>query len=470
VPWVIIYIIMNLSVHELRKKHSRFIYHSYQFDIEKEIIRFSFHFEIEPNISFFPQVNIEGINSERIKTLGPVVLNNLAFQMGLMEIPSYWKAACSPEILVKAGFLDRYQLVWWKDLLIRGLGEFFYINSIDFTSRDFVIIKAEKEMKKRNNLYAGKLNSGRYLVPIGGGKDSSVTSELLKNANKIITPFCLNPTEASLQIIKFNGFKSPIIAERKIDNKLLALNKKGYLNGHTPFSAYLAFLSSVVAVLFDNKTILVSNGKSANEENVIFNEEEINHQYSKSFRFEQKFRDYAKKYLATDLEFISFLRPLYELQIAKIFSGLPDYFSIFKSCNKGQKTNTWCHKCAKCLFVYTVLYPFADKKILTSQIFSEDLFEKKELIPMVQKFLEFNSVKPFDCIGTREETIVAFYLCLEKAKKNEGRLPLLLRMIEDIKMIKLSDKEKSKKEILKSWDEQNFLTEDLEAILRHSER
>lgn len=61
--------------------------------------------------------------------------------------------------------------------------------------------------------------------------------------------------------------------------------------------------------------------------------EKINHQYSKSYEFEMDFEDYSKKYLKGNVKYFSFLRPLNELQIAKIFSKHKKYHKIFKSCN-----------------------------------------------------------------------------------------------------------------------------------------
>ena len=92
------------------------------------------------------------------------------------------------------------------------------------------------------------------------------------------------------------GYKDKIVyVKRTIDKNLIELNKQGYLNGHTPFSSMLAFLSYLVAYLTGKKYIALSNESSANESNV--EGEKINHQYSKSFEFEQDFRNYADKYL-----------------------------------------------------------------------------------------------------------------------------------------------------------------------------
>ena len=161
---------------------------------------------------------------------------------------------------------------------------------------------------------------------------------MLFRSKEKIQCLALNPTRASKKIMKIARCKSSIIVERKIDKKLLELNQKGGLNGHTPFSAYLAFLSVLCAVLFDFKFIAFSNERSSNEGNLKYLGRVINHQYSKSFDFEKKFRDYSKKYLAKNVEYFSFLRPLYEIQIAKIFSKYPQYLNAFLSCNEAYKT------------------------------------------------------------------------------------------------------------------------------------
>jgi hypothetical protein len=66
------------------------------------------------------------------------------------------------------------------------------------------------------------------------------------------------------------------------------------LNGHTPFNALLAFLTYLVAYLGNKKYIVLSNESSANESNV--RGLKVNHQYSKSFEFENDFNEYTKKY------------------------------------------------------------------------------------------------------------------------------------------------------------------------------
>lgn len=432
----------------------------------------SFSFEIEPDIYFSPKITINNVGQSKINNLDDETINNLAFHLGLMEIPSYWKAACSPEIIIKAGFLTKEQAQWWKNLLLNGMGQFFYTNKIDFTAPNFVAIK--NEAKQDFQAFEGKLNQEKILIPVGGGKDSIVTLEALKKIRKLnLNCLILNPTHTALKVAETAGYKNPIIVTRKIDQTLLELNQKGYLNGHTPFSAYIAFLSVACALFFDFGKIAVSNERSANEENLVFLGRKINHQFSKSFHFEKVFASYAEKYLAKDIHFFSFLQPLYEIQICRLFSQYPQYFSIFKSCNKRQsvktirpfgleKENIWCCNCPKCLSVFVCLYPFIKEKDLI-KIFGQNLFEKENLWPIVLNLIGETGHKPFECVGTKEETLAAFYLSLKKTKKS---LPVILAKFKEEILPKHLDLDQLSDKILNSWNEEHSLPADLEEILK----
>lgn len=454
---------MAYTLSELRERHPRFFYHGYSIAREEGNLRFSFDLEIEPGIRFAPSVLFQGVDAERVRSLGEEVLNNFAFHLGLMEVPSYWKAACSPEIVVEAGPLDSYQLDWWHNLLLNGQGEFFYTNRIDFTAPDFITIRSASVAAPATAPYSGSL-AKRMLVPIGGGKDSAVTCELLKRAGSDITCWALNPIPASLDIIALSGTGEPIIVKRTLDPALLQLNSAGYLNGHTPFSAYLAFAGTASAVLYDYNRIAVSNERSSNEGNVFFLGREVNHQYSKSFDFEERFQDYSRRYLAQNALYFSFLRPLYELQIARIFSQYSRYFSVFRSCNRGQKTNSWCGNCPKCLFAYAILYPFLGADVLKARVFGQDLFEKPELVSIAFELLGRTEAKPFECVGAVEETMAAFYLCVQKAGE-QGPLPVVLQRVQADVLAYEADMEARAAAVLHAWNSRHSIPADLEPVI-----
>jgi hypothetical protein len=455
----------------LRKKYPRFIFENYSYKISKRGLEIFFDFKIKPNIGFNPRITIKGVNSSQIKRIKNGVLNNLIFNLGLIEILSYWKATCSPKIEIKAGNLNKEQIKWWKDLIINGMGQFFYENRINFQGPEFLQIISKFTRTKSLQTFRGKTKN-QVLVPVGGGKDSIVTLEILKK-NMKITCFSLNPTNTAKKVIKKSGCKNSIIVERKIDQKLLKLNQEGFLNGHTPISAYLAFLTVFLGVISNKKYIVFSNERSSNEGNLKYLGQKINHQYSKSFDFEKKFRKYSKKYLAKNVGYFSFLRPLYEIQITKLFSRYEKYFKVFLSCNEAYKTESgrkkptgkWCGRCPKCLFVFICLYPFLEKKKLI-KIFKQNLFGKKDLLPLMKELIGMEKFKPFECVGTKKESLAGLYLSWKKSKKELKLLPYLLKYFENNILEKHPNLEKESKKIMTSWDSQNNLPEEFKKILK----
>ncbi|MDI6602648.1 MAG: hypothetical protein QME57_00815 [Patescibacteria group bacterium] len=408
----------------LRKKYSKFVYQNYFYRISKRNLEIFFDFRIEPDIKFHPKIIIKNI-PQKLSISDINKFNNLIFHLGLMEIPSYWKATCSPRIEIWPGFLNSEQTKWWKDLIIRGMGQFFYENKIDFREPNFINIKITPTLKINKAKTISVLSKNKILVPIGGGKDSIVTLEKLKKRKEKIGCFLVNPTKAMKKIVRVAGIKDSVIVKREIDPALLELNKKGYLNGHTPITAVFSFLSILAAVLFNYKNIAFSNEKSADEGNVRYLGKIINHQWSKSSEFERKFKNYCQKYLAKNINYFSLLRPYTELEISKMFLKYPQYFSVFSSCNVGQKTGKrWCGNCPKCLFVYATLYPFLERKQLL-KIFGTDIFENRKLLPTMKGLLGQGRPKPFECVGTKRESRIAFSLSLKKAQQ-ERKIPFLL--------------------------------------------
>lgn len=300
------------------------------------------------------------------------------------------------------------------------------------------------------------------LIPVGGGKDSNVTLDLLQEEKQENLCFLLGGKEPSVQCAKTAGYTDETIltASRKIDENLIHLNQEGYLNGHTPFSALLAFTTYLVAYLTGKKQIALSNESSAEETNV--EGEKINHQYSKTLEFENDFRSYCQKYLENQANYFSLLRPINELQIAMLFSRLKPYHSIFRSCNVGSKQIPWiwCGNCPKCLFVFIMLSPFLYKKDLIS-IFGEDLYEKQELQETFEELCGYGKTKPFECVGTYEEVNYAITKTIQDLKEKKIALPYLLHYYEtNYSLASL------KEDMTKRYNEENNVPKELEVILK----
>ena len=436
------------------KDYQEFIYKNYSILEDKDNIFFKFEFEIPNLANFTPEIKI--LKKKFIwKNLNTNILKNIVFNLGMVEAISYFKATCSKNFIIKCGYLNDKQKAWFKKLFYLGLGEFRYVNNIFTRQEDFVEFYSEG-----NELILEELNEPNkgIIIPIGGGKDSNVTLELLKNKFEDINCFMIGSQEVSLECVKAAGYDRESIIEvsRKIDKNLIELNNQGFLNGHTPFSAMVAFLSYAISFMLGKKYVTLSNENSANESNV--EGENINHQYSKTLEFENDFREYANEFLKQDVEYFSFLRPISELQIAMLFSKFDKYHKIFKSCNVGskQKPWVWCANCPKCLFVYIILSPFIEREKL-NDIFGEDLYNKEDLLKTFIELCGFGEIKPFECVGTFSEV----RYCVSKLIKEEKeKLPYLLNYYKENFELENTDEKR-----LHEYSHDNNLPEEFSNIL-----
>lgn len=445
---------------QYREMYKEFYYNSYLINQDEEAIHIEYEFEIPGLTKFNPKLKILKKNL-KLKNIETKYVQNMVFHIGLIELVSYWKSTCSPRVIIKCGYLNEEQIAWWKKLYFYGLGELFFTNNIETNIEEFMQITC---LEKENKLEYEEIQeqSEGYIIPIGGGKDSVVTLETLKVDRKKDYCLIINPKPVTLECAKIAGFENENIIEvyRTIDKNLIDLNQKGFINGHTPFSAMLAYVSYFIAYLLSKKYIALSNENSANESNVLG--KKINHQYSKSFEFECDFEKYANKYLKAPVKYFSFLRPLNELQIAKIFSRQEKYHLVFKSCNVGSKGKEWkwCCNCAKCLFAYTILSPYLYKGKLV-KIFGEDMFENKGLLKTFLELTGNGETKPFDCVGTFEEVNFAISKTIENLENKKEQLPYLLKYYKE--NYNLVD---TKNDITKRYNEENNLTKEQNEILR----
>ncbi|HOW32710.1 MAG TPA: hypothetical protein PLP88_14190, partial [Bacteroidales bacterium] len=405
---------------QFRHEFDYFEYVGYQAGIVDSGIRVIYNFNLAGKYSFHPTFNIPA-RKFYTKPFDAALLNApemqyLLFNIGMIELISYWKAACPKKVIVKNQSLNPQQIAWWKKVYYNGLGEFFYTNEISCTLEDFMEIESQGPVAEKFELKP----SGDVIVPVGGGKDSIVTLEMLRNEFRV-RPFIMNPRGATLETVFTARFGRHEIIEvnRSIDLELLRLNEQGFLNGHTPFSAMLAFYSLLVSWLSGIGNIALSNESSANESTVAGST--VNHQYSKSFEFEKDFREYVSDWLSDGFNYFSFLRPLNELQIAGLFADHVRYYPVFKSCNVGSKTDVWCGNCAKCLFAWIILSPFIPLDELI-HIFGKNLYEDASLIGYLKQLTGIDDVKPFECVGTIDEVNAALVMFI---RRQQGKWALL---------------------------------------------
>ncbi len=404
---------MQTHFEQLQKQYPTFRYVGFLHELDGSDLRLTFAFEIGEH-KFFPKSIFKGVSQKQLETISKEELDLFVFHLGLAEIPSYWKLTCSPTVIIEAGFLGEMQISFWRKLIQKGMGEFFFVNDVKPFAPQFKIgdvaphFLGRKEEKKKHM-------PSHVLVPVGGGKDSIVTLELLTQ---------------------------------------------------TPFSSIVAFTSLFAATLFEIPYIALSNEGSANEETGVYQGVNINHQYSKTFEFESDFHTYVSTCFQHPPLYFSFLRPLFEIQIMKIFTQFPEYFASFRSCNIGKKKNEWCGTCAKCLFVSLLLSAFLPAKKVT-EIFGKDMLSDPELISVLKQLTGDAQMKAFECVGTTEETMLALFLSYKK-RQLEKPLPALLQEYVEHLTRHEKDFESKAKEILTTFDTRNLMPESFIQVLHNA--
>ena len=311
---------------KFRKEYPRFFYRGYSTEETLNELKITYTFEIEGLSEFTPTWIFPKNGNTQVKWNEDPLMKKMIFSLGMVELVSYWKITCSPQVVIEAGTLNEDQILWWKDLYFNGLGEFFYVNKITEADPEgfMEMVCALGEEVKKPHDYAKKQDTTGsekgVLVPVGGGKDSAVTLELLKSADVPVFAYIINPRGATIHTTESADLDADhvISVHRTLDKRMLQLNKEGFLNGHTPFSALVAFSTVIAARMAGLSYIALSNESSANESTV--QGSTVNHQYSKSFKFETDFHRYQTDYLpAGKCLLFQYAAPIKRVPDRKIF-------------------------------------------------------------------------------------------------------------------------------------------------------
>jgi hypothetical protein len=311
---------------------------------------------------------------------------------------SYYKAFAPDRIRCSAFALDAVTARFFTQFYIKGLGEFAWRNGIDLAGLEF-----SSEVQAPTPPLQLQLPR-RTCAPVGGGKDSIVTIECLKQAGEPLVLFSLG-TAAPIEATIAQAGLPAIHVTRRLDPALFALNEAGALNGHVPITGILSIIVLACAVMHGFDTIAMSNEHSASVPNVA----DVNHQYSKSFEFEQSFSHLLERHVLQGVRYFSLLRPLSEVAIARRFARHPEYLPIFRSCNTAfrqfveRRGSNWCCDCPKCRFVFLALAPFVERQRLVDT-FGRNMLDDANQIDGFAELCGLLRHKPFECVGEIEES------------------------------------------------------------------
>jgi hypothetical protein len=383
---------------------SAFLFKAYDFDAVTATLRL--HYSYNDGTDFtetlmFPQI------IRPMGTADQAALDQAFRLIFLLAGVSYYKARVPAQLECPAFALDKITSAFLTKVYLNGLGEFAYINKIDLGDKiNFAVTHAAPPQPQPLEL------AHHLCVPVGGGKDSIVTLEALKTTGEPITLFALGtpsgiaaPIQATIDVSELPA----VTVARSLSPQLFALNKNGAYNGHVPITAILSAIAVATAIMQGFDTIVMSNEHSASAPNLRVGTHDINHQYSKSFAFEEDFAAYVTQHISPSLRYFSLLRPLSEAAITRKFATYSQYFSTFRSCNSAfrqddkRRNRNWCCNCPKCRFVFLALAPFIDKPQLI-EIFERNMLNDATQTEGFAELCGLGAFKPFECVGEIEES------------------------------------------------------------------
>lgn len=400
------------------KPFNQFIISNYSWDPESLTASFCYSFDNEEK--FIEKIDFRPLkDTEKFPILrsNKYEINQILTHLHIALWVSYYKLYPTKEIIVESSYLTENQKSFWNTFYLKWLWEFFYRNQLD--PRGLANFISKEWAPKFDNKIS--LTANKSLVLFWWGKDSLVSVELLKEKWEDFDLFSFGKEFPLHEIAAEPTHKNRLIIKRSLDlAQITKLLEQWYYNWHLPITGIISFVTIMVSYLYWYKATVTSLEKSADEWNTVYCDMDINHQRSKSAEFEKLFKAYVSENISDDFSIYSFLRDWYEIKVVKEFAKYSQYFHSFSSCNRnfhltGSKLtwdDLWCWICPKCLFVYTMLRAFVWKETV-NKIFNKDLFEDENLIPLFNELLGIDWIKPFECVGTNEEMVLAFWLILQ---------------------------------------------------------
>jgi len=367
---------------------------------------------------------IEKIHFPDAPTLPPECADAFARALQLLHLiagVSYYKAGVPPTIEVIDGPLDDATADVLDALYLHGLAEFAYRNGLDLRGR-IAFPRGGSVLPAATSLGLPQ----RTLVPIGGGKDSLVAVEAIKAIGGDATAVWVGSSPLIAACAERTGLRMLNI-QRELAPGLFELNRLGAWNGHIPVTAVNSAILAVAAILYGYDSIAFANERSASVATLEYDGQQVNHQWSKGYAFEQLLGDWLHTHVAADLDYCSLLRPYSELAITRAFAKLTPYFDTFSSCNRNFKllgpkpADRWCGQCPKCHFVFLALAPFLSKPRLLG-IFGRNLLDDETQAAGFDALMEYQDHKPFECVGEGAEARAAMFALSQRPEWQEDAL------------------------------------------------
>jgi hypothetical protein len=347
---------------------------------------------------------------------------------------SYYKAAAPPVIDLGDHGLTVAEEALLRSFYVDGLGEYAYRNGLDLSGLE---LRAERRDVPDLDWHP---RPGRPLIPFGGGIDSIVSVEEVRGKSSDPALFVVGMGGQRFAAIEdaAAATKLPVVrAEREIDPKVreAARLRMNFRNGHVPVTGVISAIAITAAALGERDAVVMSNEQSASSGNVEVDGRAVNHQFSKSWAFEQALRGVLDENLGTDFSWFSLLRPFSELWVARRLATSVGYLRVFRSCNRAfhidpaLRLDHWCGVCDKCAFIDLVLAPFLPASTLDVVFGGREPLADEELAPVFRTLLGLSGdLKPWECVGDVAECRAA---AVQAAGRGDRAHDKLLGLLAD---------------------------------------
>jgi UDP-N-acetyl-alpha-D-muramoyl-L-alanyl-L-glutamate epimerase len=398
------------------------------YDVKDDTLSFLYHYEDESGetIGTFQETYKTHLD-QQIDTNDPMIQKILQHMHCLVGI-SYFKSLLGEVVLPYK--LTQAEADYYNDIYDYGLGELKYVNRYSDAIRPFTASSQEQAQPKQ-------LETSGAILGVGGGKDSIVAAEILKGIGIPTMTLSVGTKDhhgqAGVVMDKIN--LPQLHVERYVDTAISQFAKDyDGMRGHIPLSVLLAWVGALLAYIKKVRYVAMGNEGATSTGNVVWNGQEINHQWAKSLEQEKLTDDFIKTQVSPNIEYLSPIRPYSSLAVMELLAKLgKPYLNDFTSCNlvlridpTERPNGRWCTHCAKCVSTWLLLSSWLDDEQLV-HVFGRNLWEDEMLKPTVLALLGLEGHKPLDCVGTIEELRAVTRKALEKHKD----YPILAGITDD---------------------------------------
>lgn len=355
------------------------------------------------------------------------VVDHLVRLLHIAAGTSYYKLFVPPH-MAHPYTMSRAEAAFWNEVYRLGLREFMYINRIP--DERIARFPEGPAAEDGSAACAPPRDADTALLGIGGGKDSIVAGEVLKAIGVPLEGFVVVPADVPAPVLDVAHTMGVdlLVVRRKLDTGLKRLAAQpGAYNGHIPVSVIFAIIGCLVAVARGHRYVAVGNERSASIPGMTWQGLAINHQWSKSLRFEKLLQQRLAA-LGAPVNYFSPVRSLDAIAIAGLFAAYADYFrafssdsSVFRIDQRRHPTTRWSVDSAKSLSSYILLWPWIEEGELQA-VFGRDFLDDVEREPMLMRLLGVSLPRELDCVGTPDELRVSIEAALAQGKGAASRL------------------------------------------------